>query len=187
MKTNNKQITTLDMIYIALFGILIGICSWITVPGPVPFTLQTFGVFLTVDVLGGKRGTIAVLLYIFIGLLGVPVFSGFRGGIGVLLGATGGYVLGFIFSTLIMWAFEKLNSKKLWIQTLSMILGLLICYVFGTAWFLLVYTTNSGTIGLSAVLGLCVIPFLIPDCIKIVLVLALGKQLRKALAKLQTR
>ena len=89
MKNQNK-LSTLDMIYIALFGVLIGICSWITIPGAVPFTLQTFGVFLTVSVLGGKRGTSAVLLYIFMGLLGIPVFSGFQGGIGVILGPTGG-------------------------------------------------------------------------------------------------
>ena len=56
--------STLDMTYIALFAILIGICSWITIPGAVPFTLQTFGVFLAILVLGGKRGTAAVLLYI---------------------------------------------------------------------------------------------------------------------------
>lgn len=179
--------STLDMIYIALFGILIGICSWITVPGPVPFTLQTFGIFLTVAVLGGKRGTIAVLLYICIGLLGIPVFSGFRSGIGVLLGTTGGYVFGFVFSALLMWGFEKLLGKKTWIQALSMFLGLLLCYALGTTWFLLVYAKNSGTIGLGTVLGWCVIPFVIPDCIKIALALALGKQLRKALAKLQTR
>lgn len=173
------------MIYISLFGILIGICSWITLPGAVPFTLQTFGVFLTVMVLGGKRGTIAVLLYIFLGLVGIPVFSGFRGGIGVLLGNTGGYIFGFIFSALLMWTLERFFGKKLWTQALSMLLGLLACYTFGTAWFMVIYAQNSGAIGLGTVLGMCVVPFVIPDFIKIALALLLGKQLRKIMAASQ--
>ena len=176
--------STLDMTYIALFGILIGICSWITIPGAVPFTLQTFGIFLTVSVLGGKRGTVAVLLYIFIGLIGIPVFSGFQGGIGVLLGNTGGYILGFIFSTLLMWLIEILLGKKLWVQLISMLFGLLICYAFGTLWFLFAYAGNSGALGFGTVLGWCVIPFIIPDFIKIFLALILGKQLRNVLTKI---
>ncbi len=47
----------LDMAYIALFAVLIAVCSWISIPLPVPFTLQTFGVFCAVGLLGGKRGT----------------------------------------------------------------------------------------------------------------------------------
>lgn len=176
--------STLDMIYIALFGILIGICSWITLPGAVPFTLQTFGVFLAVTVLGGKRGTAAVLLYIFIGLVGIPVFSGFRGGIGVLLGNTGGYVIGFIFSALLMWALEKFLGKKIWVQAIGMLLALLTCYVFGTVWFIVVYMQKSGAIGLGAVLGMCVVPFIIPDFIKIALALIIGKQLRKIMTSI---
>ena len=66
----------------------------------VPFTLQTFGVFMAVGVLGGKRGTLAVLVYILLGVVGVPVFAGFSGGIGVLLNTTGGYIVGFLFSAL---------------------------------------------------------------------------------------
>lgn len=176
--------STLDMTYIALFAILIGICSFITIPGVIPFTLQTFGVFLTIMVLGGKRGTATVLLYIFIGLMGIPVFSGFHGGIGVLFGNTGGYILGFIFSALLIWLFEILLGKKLWVQITSLFLGQLICYVFGTVWFIFLYTKNSGFIGFGTVLSWCVIPFLIPDCIKIFLALIVGKQLRKILTKI---
>ena len=175
------------MIYIAFFGILIGICSWITLPGAIPFTLQTFGIFLTVLVLGGKRGTVAVLLYIFLGLVGIPVFSGFKGGIGVLLGNTGGYIIGFFFSSLLMWLFERFSRKKFWIQYILLLFSLLVCYAFGTLWFLLVYAGTGKTIGLAAVLGWCVIPFIIPDCIKLFLALLLSKQLRKALAKTITQ
>ena len=56
---------TYDLAYIAIFAVLIAICSWISIPMTVPFTLQTFGVFMAVGVLGGKRGSLAVLVYIF--------------------------------------------------------------------------------------------------------------------------
>ena len=55
---------TYDMAYIAVFAVLMAICSWISIPTTVPFTLQTFGVFAAVGVLGGKRGTLSVLIYI---------------------------------------------------------------------------------------------------------------------------
>ena len=95
------------MAYIGLFAVVIAICSWISIPTVVPFTLQTFAVFLAVAVLGGKRGTLSVIVYVLLGAVGLPVFSGFKGGIGVLLNTTGGYIIGFIFSALLMWAFEK--------------------------------------------------------------------------------
>ena len=80
----------MDLAYTALFTVLLAVCAWITVPLTVPFTLQTFGVFAALGVLGGRRGTYAVAAYLLLGLAGLPVFSGFRGGPGVLLGTTGG-------------------------------------------------------------------------------------------------
>ena len=103
---------TYDMAYIAIFAVLIAICSWISIPMTVPFTLQTFGVFMAVGVLGGKRGSLAVLVYILLGAIGVPVFAGFSGGFGILLNNTGGYIIGFLFSALAMWAIESLWGKK---------------------------------------------------------------------------
>ena len=70
---------TYDMVYIAVFAVVMAICSWISIPATVPFTLQTFGVFLAVGVLGGKRGTLSILVYILLGAVGVPVFAGFSG------------------------------------------------------------------------------------------------------------
>ena len=103
---------TYDLAYIAIFAVLIAICSWISIPMTVPFTLQTFGVFMAVGVLGGKRGSLAVLVYILLGAIGVPVFAGFSGGLGILLNNTGGYIIGFLFSALVMWAMESLWGKK---------------------------------------------------------------------------
>jgi len=166
-------------VYIALFACLMAICSWISIPGEVPFTLQTMGVFLAIGLLGGKRGTLAVLVYILMGAVGLPVFSGFSGGIGKLVGVTGGYIVGFLASALVMWAMEALLGKKKWVLALSMVVGLLICYAFGTAWFMVLYTSSKGAITLGAVLGMCVIPYIIPDAIKIAVALLLTNILKR--------
>lgn len=170
-----SKFKTTDIVYIAIFAALMAVCSWISVPTMVPFTLQTFGVFLAVCLLGGKRGTISVLVYILLGAVGLPVFAGFNGGIQALLGNTGGYIIGFLFSALVMWAFERLLGKKFWVYALSMVLGLIVCYAFGTVWFMTVYARSSGAVGLITVLGWCVFPFIIPDLVKIALALVIGR------------
>ena len=80
----------------AICTALIVVCSWLTVPFTVPFTMQTFAIFFTVCLLGPWQGMISILVYILLGAVGVPVFSGFRGGLDALLGPTGGYILGFL-------------------------------------------------------------------------------------------
>ena len=155
------------------------ICAWISIPGQIPFTLQTMGVFLAVGLLGGKRGTLAVLVYILMGAVGLPVFSGMTGGLGKLVGMTGGYIVGFLVSALLMWAMEALLGKKTWVLAVSMVLGLIACYAFGTAWFLVVYTSSKGAITLGAVLGMCVIPYIIPDAVKIAVALVLTRILKR--------
>lgn len=145
----------------------------------VPFTLQTFGVFLTVGVLGGKRGTLSVLVYLLLGIIGLPVFSGFRGGAACIFGTTGGYIVGFLFTALVMWAMEALLGKKSWVLILSMVIGLIVCYAFGTAWFVIVYTNTKGAIGIWTALLNCVIPYLIPDAVKIALAFLIVRRLQK--------
>ena len=170
---------TYDIVYIAVFAVIMAICSWISIPTTVPFTLQTFGGFIAVGILGGKRGTLAVLVYIILGAIGVPVFSGFTGGVGILAGTTGGYIIGFLFSALVMWLMEKIPGKRSVIQVISMIVGLIVCYAFGTAWFMIVYSRANGAVGLAAVLGWCVIPFIIPDLVKIAFAYVLSRKLKK--------
>lgn len=185
---------TRDMVLIALFAALMAICSWISVPTTVPFTLQTFAVFVTVGLLGGKRGTLAVLVYILLGAIGLPVFAGFSGGLGSLLGSSGGYIIGFLFSALVMWGMEKLFhlpaaggdeagkglvTKRNGVLVLSMVLGLLVCYLFGTVWFMAVYTSANGAVALMTVLGWCVFPFIPFDLLKIALALGVTMTLGK--------
>ena len=176
-----KRVSVYDLVMVALFAALIAVCAWVTIPGSVPFTLQTMGVFLAVGLLGGKRGTAAVLVYILLGAVGMPVFSGFSGGVGRLLGTTGGYIIGFLVAALAMWAMEAIFGKAKWVLPVSMLLGLLLCYAFGTVWFLVLYTQTKGAISVASVLSMCVVPFIIPDLLKIALALLLTSRLKRFL------
>ena len=176
-----KHMSTRDLVYVAVFAALMAICAWISIPTLVPFTLQTFGIFLATAVLGGKRGSLAVAVYLLLGAVGVPVFANFTGGLGMLLGVTGGYLVGFLFIALVMWAMERLLGKKLWVLVVSMVLGLAVCYAFGTAWFMIAYANTTGPIGLGAALWMCVIPYLIPDGIKLLLAVLLSRRLSAVL------
>lgn len=172
---------TQDMVYIGISAVMITLCAWITIPTAVPFTLQTLGVFTAVGLLGGKRGTAAVAVYILLGIMGIPVFSGFRGGIGTLMGATGGYIAGFLFSALVMWGIERLCGRSRRVLAVSMITGLAVCYLVGTLWFMMTYAKSTGAVGLMSVLGSCVFPFLVPDFLKIAAALYLTDRLKRVI------
>lgn len=178
MEMTAAKMRTRDIAYIAVFTALTAVCSWISIPTAIPFTLQTMAVFLAVGLLGGKRGTIAVTAYVLLGAVGAPVFANFSGGVGILLGQTGGYILGFIGSALVMWAMERFLGGKLWGLGLNMLLGLLVCYAFGTAWFMVVYPMGGESVGLWTALSWCVIPYLPFDAMKIALALLVSVRLR---------
>lgn len=175
------KMRTVDMAYIAMFAVVMAVCAWISIPAAVPFTLQTLGVFLAVGMLGGKRGTLAVLIYLLLGAVGMPVFAGFNGGLGYMLGSTGGYIVGFLLSALTMWGFEAALGRKTWVLAVSMVLGLAVCYAFGTAWFMLVYARATGPVGLLTALGWCVLPYIPVDAVKMALALAIRKRLAAAI------
>ncbi len=173
------KLSTIDLAYIALFAALIAACSWISVPTTIPFTLQTLGVSLTVGLLGGKRGTMAILLYLLLAAVGVPVLAGFTGGAGVLLGGTGGYLLGFLLTGLTVWLLEKKLGKRLWVLAVGMMLGLAFCYLFGTLWYMAVYLQTGEPVGFWVAMSWCVFPYLLPDLLKVALALLLTVRLRK--------
>lgn len=180
MEMTAARFRTRDLTYVAIFTALLAVCAWIAIPTPVriDFTLQTMGVFLAVGVLGGKRGTLAILAYLLLGLVGAPVFSGFSGGPGALLTPSGGYLVGFLFSGLLMWGMEKVLGGKPLVLGLSMVLGLIVCYAFGTAWFMVVYPMGGEIVSLWTALTWCVFPYVLFDGMKIVLALILSVVLR---------
>ena len=101
-----------ELAYCGCCTALLAVCSWISIPFPIPFTLQTFAVFLLGRLLGGRNATLCVCCYLLCGAIGLPVFSGFRGGISVMFDLTGGYLLGFLLSTLLLWLTERWWSKS---------------------------------------------------------------------------
>lgn len=176
---SKKSIRALDISYIGLFIALMAICSWISVPMVIPFTMQTFAVFATVLMLGTKRAFVTVAIYILLGLLGVPVYSNFGAGAGVLFGNAGGYMMGFLFLVPVTGALIDKLGRKLWMKMIAMLVGLLVCYGFGTAWFIYIYGRANGEIGLVAALTMCVFPYIIPDLVKISLAMVLERRLAR--------
>lgn len=179
---NLKNSRLLNLIYIAMFSAIITICAQIQIPATVPFTLQTFGVFVAAGLLGFKRGTLSVIIYLLLGLIGVPVFSGFKGGAGVLFGTTGGYIIGFVFIAVIVGLFKDKFGVNLWALTISMTLGLLVCYIFGTVWFYIISNSNM-QMSLFTILSLCVFPFIPFDVLKIIAAVVFVNRIEK-IAKL---
>lgn len=171
-----KTIKTREIVQISAFSAILVLCSWISIPSAVPFTLQTFGVFLAAGLLGTKKATAAVTVYILLGILGLPVFSGGRSGLGVLLGQTGGYITGFLIGVFVCGICLKPTRKRHRDMAVSMLIGQLCIYIFGSLWFSLVYLTKSGVSGFWMVVSTAVVPFVIPDIIKIALaVFAAGR------------
>lgn len=165
----------------ALFAALLCICAWLAVPiGDIWVTMQTFGIFLCLGLLGGRWGSVSILVYLLLGAVGLPVFSGFRGGMGMLLGTTGGYIWGFALSAFLYWWITAIwgNSPK--IRILSSVIGLLACYTLGSLWYLHVYLRVE-TLSFTAVLLKCVVPYIIPDAVKLFLAHTLTSRLRKYL------
>lgn len=179
VRQRSLRTRTLDLVYVSLFAVMIAVCSWIAIPTAVPLTMQTFGVFCALGLLGGKRGTFAVLTYLLLGLVGVPVFVGFTSGFGILVGQTGGYLSGFLFMALTYWGVMKGLGNRKWGMALAMLLGLFVCYTFGTAWFMVLYAGSTGPIGVMTALGWCVFPFVIPDIAKMCLALVIVKKVGK--------
>lgn len=164
------------MIFSALGAVIMAICSWITIPGPVPFTMQTFAVFALLLIYDGGPALISISLYLLLGAVGVPVFAGFTGGVAHLLGPTGGYLLGFLILSAIYQVLSHISSKK-WFKIVSLIIGLVCCYAFGTWWYVLMYCGGSVD-ELGTVLMTCVIPFVLPDAVKMTLAVLLSKRVR---------
>ena len=165
-----KEVTTVDnktkisdLVYTAVGIALICVCSWISIPMPVPFTLQTFAVPVVLLLLGGKRGTMATVIYVIMGAIGIPVFAGFTGGPGILFGSTGGYIIGFIFMGLIYMISTREFGNKKKTQIISLIVGLIIC----------------GEVGLFTVLTWCVFPYIIPDLVKIFLAAVVSDRVKR--------
>ena len=161
-----------------LAAIICAIAPWTVPIGPIPVSLATFGIYIASCVIDAKHGTVATIVYVVLGEIGVPVFSGARGGFGVIAGPTGGYIVGYVFLAVVTGLLIDFlgREKRIWIYPIAMIAGTAVLYAFGTAWFLIVYT-RTGAITLGVVLAKCVLPFLLPDAVKLALATLLRARL----------
>lgn len=162
-----KRSRTRSLSFCAMATVLIVICSFITIPFVIPITLQTFAIAFILLLLGGKRGLISILLYLLLGACGLPVFHGLTGGLGILFGNTGGYLFGFIAMGLIYMIFTFGDKVSLGRKTAGLIAGLFSCYFIGTLWFVVFYIDVPIQTAITEVLLTCVIPFVLPDILKI--------------------
>lgn len=161
---------TLNIVYCGIFATITAILSQITIPMPggVPFTLQTFAVYLAGIILGSKRGVVSILVYVLIGTIGLPVFSGFSGGIGTIVGPTGGFILSFPIMSFIIGLVCKKTDNKILIF-LGIMLASIPNYLMGMLQFSLV----TGSTFYNSFL-VSVLPFILVDIIKIVLATIIG-------------
>ena len=163
----------------ALMTAVICILAPLSIPiGPVPISLTNLAIYFTMYILDTKRGTIAYLIYLLLGLAGLPIFSNFTGGPQKLFGPTGGYLIGFIPMALITGLVVDRFYKKRILCIIVMEASTWICYLFGSAWLMV-----SMKITFKAALMAGVIPFIIEDFIKMVLAGIFGPVLRDRLRR----
>ena len=173
---NNKKLSISEMCQIGSFVAIIIVCAQISIPMPygVPMTLQTFAILLAGMVLGPKKGTIAALVYVLLGAIGVPVFTAFAGGLGIIFGRTGGFILAFPFVALAAGIGGR--RKNIFWLILWLVIGTIILFIGGMLMFSFV-TSSSLMVSFTLV----VVPFIPTEIIKIVMVIVLGKVIKKAL------
>ena len=177
-----------DLVLISVSAALITVCSWISIPiGAIPFTLQTMAILAVMLTAGGRRGTAAIVVYLAMGACGLPVFAGFKGGLASFAGPTGGFLIGFVFAALVYWLLEKTLFRRLMTTTVkTWIFGVInsvvfeiVMYTVGVIWFMTVYAAQTGPVGLATVMSLCVLPFIIPDIVKLAAAVIIGERAGK--------
>jgi biotin transport system substrate-specific component len=152
------------MVLAALFAALIAVGAYIKIPVPgmpIPISLQTFFVLLAILLLGCKWGTISILIYTLVGLIGFPVFSGGPGGPGILLGVTGGYVYSFIIVAVVVGYLSERVKKTFFSILILAVLGSVMILGIGTMH--MAFFTSFG-IQRAFVIGF--LPFVIGDFLK---------------------
>ncbi|MBR3356451.1 MAG: biotin transporter BioY [Solobacterium sp.] len=169
-----------NMTETALMAAVIAVLSPLAVPlaGQVPISLATLAVMLAGIVLKEKYGTLAVVIYIVLGMIGMPVFAGWSSGASVVFGMTGGYIIGYLPLAWITGraaaAAAKCTPYSYTKLITGALLGTLVLYVLGTVWFM-AYTGMGPAASLSA----CVLPFLPGDALKIAAAALLAPRLEK--------
>ncbi len=170
------------IVLVGMFSGLLAIISplQIIIPfSPVPITLQVVGMVLAGGILGSRLGFLSVLIYTILGLVGLPIFAGFKSGLPALIGPTGGYIIGFIAAAYIIGKLVEVKAEPgLAYIIFANMIGLIVLYTIGTLQLSFIYTHSIYKALLAGVL-----PYIIPDLIKILFSSILTIQVRKVLIK----
>ncbi len=157
--------------YPAIGAALLTLSAWIAIPFPIPLTMQSFMLFFLL-LLFRRQAVLSLFLYLLLGFLGLPVFAGFVGGFGLLLSPTGGFLLGFLPASLLFLLFSR-RSRLL--QVLGAAFSMILLYLCGCLFYAFVYGTGAS--GILPILAACVLPYLLPDFLKISLAFWLSGRL----------
>ncbi len=174
-----KKTDIQSMILIALFSALMCIGAWIHFPSPVPATMQTFVVFVALGLLGSRNTFIVLCVYVALGSVGLPVFSGFTSGIGALTGPTAGFIWGFLMGVPVFYIFEKYFSRKKSLLIIGYIIYILIHYIPGALWYCRFTADELNLPGIISSSLVTVVPFIIPDAIKLFIALFTVNRLKR--------
>ncbi len=166
---------TIDLCKISIFTVFLIVCSQISIPMVVPFTLQTLAIYLLLSYFNDVRALYSIFLYLLLGLLGFPVFANLSGGINVLFGATGGFLFGFITLGIVYLILVKFKVTKY----IASIIALFVLYVVGTVWFSVMYLNELTLNSIQIALGFTVYPFIVFDIIKMYLGIFIGESSKK--------
>ncbi|MGE7954114.1 biotin transporter BioY [Lysinibacillus xylanilyticus] len=174
-----KKSSTYNYVLAAFGAAIIAVLAQVSIPlpfSPVPITGQTLAVGLIVTILGTRLGTFSVLIYILLGAVGLPVFSGMSGGFAILIGPTGGYIVGFLVTAVIMGLYLDKFGITIFHAIIANLIGMVVTLAFGTAW-LKVAADLSWT---AAFMG-GVAPFIVVGILKAVLAAWVGVIVRRRL------
>ncbi len=174
-----SKLSTKDLTLVGLMSALMCILGPMSIPipfSPVPISLTTFTVILSVLILGLRLGFISYLVYFLIGLVGLPVFSGFSGGFSKVIGPTGGYLIGFFLIIMVTGYVMEKKPNHFIFTVIGITIGLIACYLLGTLWLCF-------QLDLDFVAGLYagVIPYIPGDIVKIAFAMMLAPRIKQSL------
>jgi biotin transport system substrate-specific component len=179
----DEKVSVRGMVYASMFGAATAVGAYIIIPvPPVPITLQTFFLYLSAALLGGRLAALSQFIYLLLGIIGLPVFSGGKAGLGILFGPTGGYLIGFLVGAFIIGKMVELRERPglIWI-ILSMVSGTIVVYLFGVIQLSLV-----AKLTLIKSISAGIIPFLIGDVLKIIIASAITLKVRDKIKTFST-
>jgi len=146
---------------------------------PIPITFTTFAVLLSGIALGARWGGISQTLYIGLGAAGLPWFAGTSGGFGVILGATGGYIIGFVLAAVVVGFYTDKLAPEHQLYHLIIILivaNFVVIYGTGLPWFFGWLTISQGSMpSMVDLLSMGLFPFIPGDVIKLFFVVPVAK------------